>query len=96
MKAIPATVDTINRLGKPFAFVITQAPPRGPRVSEARVGLSMLGQVCPTTIVSRTTYQDASGTGKGVTEYDAASKAAIEIRTLWQWLQRHIKKRHHG
>jgi chromosome partitioning protein len=41
MKATPPTIETINGLGKQAAFVLTQAPPRGARVSEAESGLKM-------------------------------------------------------
>ena len=33
MKATPPTVAAIQRLAKPAAFVLTQTPPRGPRIS---------------------------------------------------------------
>ena len=32
MKATPATIGTIKRLGKHAAFVLTQTPPRGARI----------------------------------------------------------------
>jgi chromosome partitioning protein len=92
MKATPPTFATIQRLGKPAAFVLTQAPPRGPRIREAQVGLGMLGPVAPVHLVSRHSYQDAQGVGLGVTEYDPESKAADEVRQLWSWLLRKLKK----
>ncbi|MFK7735163.1 MAG: AAA family ATPase [Pirellulaceae bacterium] len=94
MKAIPPTAATIGRLGKPFAFVITQAPSRGPRIREAQVGLGMLGPVAPTPIVTRAVYQDAQGVGQGVIEFEPKGKAASEVSNLWQWLNRQMKKRH--
>lgn len=96
MKAIPPTVATIERLGKQFAFVLTQAPARGPRVREAQVGLGMLGTVAPIQIVTRASYQDAQGTGLGVSEYEPKGKAAIEVLELWQWIERRMKKLGHG
>ena len=92
MKAIPPTAATLERLRKPFAFVLTQSPPRGSRSNEARSGLSILGPVCPVHIVSRSSFQDASGIGEGVLEFEPDGKAAAEIRSLWQWLSRHIAK----
>ncbi|GAB5405707.1 MAG: AAA family ATPase [Aureliella sp.] len=94
MKAIPPTAATIGRLGKPFAFVITQAPSRGPRIREAQVGLGMLGPVAPTPIVTRAAYQDAQGVGQGVIEFEPKGKAANEVSSLWNWLNRQMKKRH--
>jgi chromosome partitioning protein len=92
MKATPATVGTIKRLGKPAAFVLTQTPPRGSRIIEADKGLGMLGMVAPVRIVQRSAYQDAQGMGLGVTEYEPYGKAAAEIKELWSWIVRKMEK----
>jgi chromosome partitioning protein len=92
MKATPATVGTIKRLGKPAAFVLTQTPPRGSRIIEADKGLGMLGMVAPVRIVQRSAYQDAQGMGLGVTEYEPDGKAAAEIKELWSWIVRKMEK----
>jgi chromosome partitioning protein len=92
MKATPATVGTIKRLGKPAAFVLTQTPPRGSRIIEADKGLGMLGMVAPVRIVQRSAYQDAQGMGLGVTEYEPDGKAAAEIKELWSWIIRKMEK----
>ncbi len=92
MKAIPPTVSTLERLGKPFAFILTQTPPKSPRTREAQVGLTMLGTVAPIHIVARTAYQDAQGIGKGVQEFDASGKGASEVAALWDWINRRIKR----
>ena len=83
---------TINRLSKPAVFVLTQAPPRGERIREAEVGLGMLGIVCPVRIVARTAYQDAQGSGLGVSEFEPEGKAAAEIMQLWNWIIRKMEK----
>jgi chromosome partitioning protein len=95
MKATPPTIETINRLGKQAAFVLTQAPPRGVRVSEAEKGLKMLGMVAPVRIVHRSAYQDAQGRGLGVTEYEPEGKAAEEVIALWKWVTRKLEKLNH-
>jgi len=92
MKATPATVGTIKRLGKPAAFVLTQTPPRGSRIIEADKGLGILGMVAPVRIVQRSAYQDAQGMGLGVTEYEPDGKAAAEIKELWSWIVRKMEK----
>lgn len=92
MKATPPTMATIQRLAKPSAFVITQAPPRGPRIREAEVGLGILGPVAPVYLVSRHSYQDAQGTGLGITEYEPEGKAANEIKRFWAWLLTKMNK----
>lgn len=92
MKATPPTAATIKRLHKAVAFVLTQTPVRGFRISEARTGLAMLGMVAPVSIVSRNTHQDAYGAGLGVTEFEPDGKAAEEIRELWRWLASRLEK----
>jgi chromosome partitioning protein len=96
MKATPPTAETIRRLGKRAAFVLTQAPPRSFRNREAEQGLSVLGLVCPVHIVLRNVYQDAQGAGLGVTEYEPEGKAAGEVRELWDWMSKKIRKANNG
>jgi chromosome partitioning protein len=91
LKATPATVATIKRLGKPFAFVLTQTPARSYRIAEAAAALKTLGDVCPVPVVTRNAYQDAQGVGLGVAEFEPKGKAAEEIAKLWQWIQKKIK-----
>jgi chromosome partitioning protein len=92
MKATPPTVAAIQRLAKPAAFVLTQTPPRGPRIREASMGLGMLGIVAPVYLVSRHSFQDAQAAGLGVTEYEPDGKAAQEVKQLWTWVTRKLKK----
>lgn len=92
MKATPATMETIRRLGKPAAFVLTQTPVRSFRIKEAQNGLSVLGMVAPMVIVSRNAYQDAQGAGLGVMEFEPDGKAAQEIKELWAWLIKKARK----
>lgn len=92
MKATPTTVATIRRLGKPLAFVLTQTPPRGFRIREAQSGLGVLGPVAPVPVVMRNAFQDAHGSGLGITEFEPDGKAAEEIGELWRWLARKMEK----
>jgi chromosome partitioning protein len=96
LKATLPTAEAIKRLAKPAAFVLTQTPPRGGRIKEAEVGLSMLGIVSPVCIVARTAYQDAHGAGLGVSEFEPDGKAAAEITQLWSWIVRKMEKVTHG
>ena len=95
MKATLTTVETTRRLNQAVAFVLTQTPARSFRNREAESGLSVLGMVCPVHIVLRNAYQDAQGAGLGVTEYEPDGKAAGEVRDLWEWLTKKIRKVKH-
>jgi chromosome partitioning protein len=80
------TVQSLIRLDKPFAFVLTQCPARSSRVDETRAGLSALGLIAEPPIVSRTDHQDAIAAGQGVTEFNGDGQAAAEARRLWEWI----------
>jgi chromosome partitioning protein len=81
--ALP-TLDTARKLGKPFAFVLNQAPPRGYRLSEAAAALNAAGVLALPYIVQRNDHQDALGAGFGVTEFAPEGRAAQEVLDLWQ------------
>ncbi len=94
MRAQDPTVQTVKRLERRAAFVLTRCPPRGSRTKEAERGLQVFGlPVSPVLIGNRTAYSDATGSSLGVTEYEPHGKAAEEVRGLWQWLLRQMEKR---
>lgn len=96
VQAIPPTIESVKRLSKPAAIVLSQTPVRSFRITDAESALGQLIQVCPVNVVSRTAYQDAQAQGFGVTEYDVEGKAAEEIRALWQWIATKAKKASNG
>jgi chromosome partitioning protein len=83
--ALP-TLATVRRLGKPFAFVLNQTPPRSYRLSEAATALTAAGVLALPYIVLRNDHQDALGAGFGVTEFAPDGKGAQEIHDLWEWV----------
>jgi chromosome partitioning protein len=93
MRAQSPTVQTLKRLEKRGAFVLTRCPPRGSRTKEAERGLLVFGlPVSPMTIGNRAAYPDAYGSGLGVTEYEPVGKAAEEMRALWTWILHKMEK----
>lgn len=86
IEATRPTIQSLNKLGKPFAFVLNQCPPgRSIRTSDAFRVLLLSGAVANTPLAIRADHQDAMATGQGVTERDTNGKAAAEIRELLQW-----------
>jgi len=83
--ALP-TLGFVRKRGKPFAFILNQAPPRGYRPSEAAAALTSAGLLALPYIVQRADHQDALGAGFGVTEFAPDGQAAGEIRALWRWV----------
>lgn len=87
--AIP-TLIAIRKLGRRFAFVLNQTPPRGGRLSEAATSLNSLGLLALPFIAQRNDHQDALGAGLGVSEFAPTGKAATEIAALWSWVAQHL------
>jgi chromosome partitioning protein len=86
IEATLPTLGAVRKLGKPFAFVLNQAPPRGYRLSEAAAALNASGALALPYIVQRNDHQDALGAGFGVTEFAPEGLAAREILGLWQYV----------
>jgi chromosome partitioning protein len=87
------TLRAIRRLGKPFCFVLNQAPIRSPHGTGAGAAFSVTARSLSATgvlalpyITMRHDHMDALGVGLAVTEYEAWRKSADEIRALWGWL----------
>lgn len=91
LRAFKPTLAAIQRLEKPFAFVLNQTPPRSYRVRDTADGLAVLGMIADVNIVMRNDHQDAIGFGQGVTEFNPTGSAAEEIRKLWAWTEKRTK-----
>lgn len=99
LKACLPTVRSIMTAGKPFVFVLNQAPSRSKRVEDTQAALATIGVVADTVMVNRLDHADAVAAGYGVTEFRKDSPAAIELRSLWDELEgklalkrgRHVK-----
>ncbi|MEH3143915.1 MAG: AAA family ATPase [Methylobacterium frigidaeris] len=96
LQATMPTIEALLRLGMRdrFAFVLNQCPPgRSGRAAEAANGLGMFGVLAEPALTLRADHQDAMASGRGVTEYAPAGKAAGEIRALWTWVDRKARAR---
>jgi chromosome partitioning protein len=97
IEAARPTMSALMRLGRPFAFVLNQAPSgRTARPLDASRALGLLGVLAQPFIVQRADHLDAMALGQGVTERDPHGKAAEEIRQLWTWINQRMEKPHHG
>ncbi len=87
------TAQTVQRLNKEGAFVITKAPSRGQEAIETSTILSGLGlQVAPHQTTMLKIYKDAALFNSSVVEFDPKSKAAMEIQALLKWLEGKLNK----
>jgi chromosome partitioning protein len=66
IEATLPTLGAVRKLGKPFAFILNQAPPRGYRLSEAAAALNAAGVLALPYIVQRNDHQDGSAPGLGL------------------------------
>lgn len=89
------TIAAIERLRRPYAYVLTVVPAAGSRVDEAREALESEGHpVAPGGIGDRKVFQDAMASGQAVCEREAAGKAAAEVAALWAYVQTQLEKQH--
>ena len=90
---VRALGDHFVSAGRPFAFVLNQAPATASnaRTDDAARALGQLGDVAAPPICSRADHQDALALGLGVTERDPTGKAAREIRELWLWIKERLQ-----
>ena len=68
---------TVRKLGKPFAFVLNQTPPRGGRIGEAAMALNSAGALALPYVGQRIDHQDALPPAWRA-EFAPDSKAAAE------------------
>jgi chromosome partitioning protein len=88
LAAVEGAVRIAKAAGVKAAFVLSACPFRAPEIAETRDALGSYGlPVAPVEITERRAFARAVASGRAVTEFDAAGKAAGEIRALWSWLQ---------
>jgi len=87
VEATAATFRAVFLAKRKAAFVLNQCPAtyRSSRAGDAAKGLAALGVLAEPMLFTRMDYQDAIAAGLGVTEYGRDSRAAQEMRALWNW-----------
>ena len=77
----------------PSPSILNACPPgRSSRSTDAATALTLLNVLAEPYIVQRVEHMDAIALGQGVTERDKTGKAADEIRSLWGWVKKRMKK----
>jgi chromosome partitioning protein len=92
LRAAGATVDLVDRLGKPLIFVINGATPRARITSEAVMALSQHGTLAPVIIHHRTGFAASMIDGRTVMEITGDVRSAEEIRQLWEYIDRRMSR----
>ena len=92
LRAAGATVEMVERAGKPLVFIINAATPRARITAEAAIALSQHGTLAPVTIHHRTDFAASMIDGRTVVELDPKSNSAVEIIQLWDYLATRLNK----
>ncbi|WP_373460361.1 AAA family ATPase [Pseudokordiimonas caeni] len=92
LRAAGATVDLVERAGKPLVFVINAATPRARLTTEAAIALSAHGAVAPTVIHNRQDFAASMIDGRTVMEAAPSSKSTEEIEALWAFVDERIRR----
>ena len=92
LRAVGATVDLAEDLGKPLVFVVNAASPRANITMEAVISLSQHGTLAPSIIHQRTEFAASMTDGRTVMEISRKSRSTDEIRRLWVYLSDRIKR----
>jgi len=96
LNATIPTIKALRDMGKRFAFVLNQAPPN----KQARLTMAVAKRletdapIASVALAARLDHQYAYALGQGVTEYAPTSKAAEEVRELWQWCRKQMRIAH--
>ena len=90
------TIETLMRLGMRdrFAFVLNQRPAgRSAQQSCSRAASARRRNLAESSFTpTRRSPRCSVGLGQGVTEYAPEGKAADELRALWVWADRKMKR----
>jgi len=86
LEAINESIDTSH---KGLRLFVNQGYPMGSSSEHRNKSALKLmdgigGKVCRTVVVNRAIFEDSGASGLGVTEMEPASKAANEIKQLWE------------
>jgi chromosome partitioning protein len=91
LAAVSSSANIVQAARTPAAFILNACPARAPEVEEAREALGTYGlPIVPVTVGERRAFSRAVASGRAVTEFEARSKAANEIRSLWKWLKKRL------
>jgi chromosome partitioning protein len=92
LDALPGVLDLVEDTGRPFAFIVTQAPAGKSRLYDDAVPvLAQRGRVAPP-LRLRADFPVAAASGRTATEIAPKGKAAEEVHALWRFVLADLAK----
>ena len=92
LRAAGATVEMVERAGKPLIFVINAATPRARITNEAVMALSQHGTLAPVILHQRTGFAASMIDGRTVGETKGEARSAEEIASLWDYISHRLNR----
>lgn len=92
LRAIGATIELVETLGKRMIFVVNGAAHRARITGQAAIALSQHGTVAPAILMQRTDYASSMTDGRTAQELDPAGRSAAEIAELFRYVLKHADK----
>jgi chromosome partitioning protein len=92
LRAVGATVELIEKAGKPLIFVVNAATPRARITNEAVMALSQHGTLAPVILHQRTGFAASMIDGRTVGEIKGEARSAAEIAALWDYVSNRLNR----
>jgi len=92
LRAAGATVEMVERAGKPLVLVINAAAPRAKITNEAVMALSQHGTLAPVILHQRTGFAASMIDGRTVGEIRGEARGAEEIALLWDYISHRLNR----
>jgi chromosome partitioning protein len=92
LRAVGATVEMVERAGKPLIFVVNAATPRARITNEAVMALSQHGTLAPVVRHQRTGFAASMIDGRTVGEIKGEARSAEEIASLWDYISHRLNR----
>ena len=96
LRSIGTIVEMVERMGKPFCFVVNGATPRTTIATDALRALAQHGRVAPVTIHARIDFAASMIDGRTVGEVHAQSRSTQEITELWIYVNSQLRRNARG
>ena len=92
LRAVGATVEMVERAGKPLIFVVNGATPRARITNEAIMALSQHGTLAPVILHQRTGFAASMIDGRTVSEIKGETRSSEEVTRLWDYISHRLNR----